>query len=66
MVKVRSTCNKEIGSRLFWGSYVHKGEESVAAWGADAVGEFGRECCWRVRERVLSVGERVVGRAFCR
>ena len=22
--------------------------------------------CWRVRERVLSVGERVVGRAFCR
>ena len=24
---VRSTCNKEIGSRLFWGSYVHKREE---------------------------------------
>ena len=27
VVKVRSTCNKEIGSRLFWGSYVHKREE---------------------------------------
>ena len=26
-VKVRSTCNKEIGSRLFWSSYVHKREE---------------------------------------
>ena len=26
VVKVRSTCNKEIGSRLFWSSYVHKGE----------------------------------------
>ena len=27
VVKVRSTCNKEIGSRLFWGSYVHTREE---------------------------------------
>ena len=27
VVKVRSACNKEIGSRLFWGSYVHKREE---------------------------------------
>ena len=66
-VKVRSTCNKEIGSRLFWGSYLHKREEIASCGqGTDAVGEFGRECCWRVRERVLSVGERVVGRAFCR
>ena len=46
VVKVRSACNKEIGSRLFWGSYVHKREEIVnCGWGADAVGEFGRECC---------------------
>ena len=27
VVKVRSTCNKEIGSLLFWGSYVHTREE---------------------------------------
>ena len=46
VVKVRSTCNKEIGSRLFWSSYVHKREEIASCgWGADAVGELGRECC---------------------
>ena len=52
VVKVRSTCNKEIGSRLFWGSYVHKRKEIVArvqmllaSSGESAVGEFGRECC---------------------
>ena len=46
VVKVRSTCNKEIGSRLFWSSYVHKREEIAnCGQGADAVGEFGRECC---------------------
>ena len=27
VVKVRSTRNKKIGSRLFWRSYVHKREE---------------------------------------
>ena len=36
-----------------------------AASEADADGD-GFGCCWRVRERVLSVGERVVDRAFCR
>ena len=36
----------------------------LASSGGSAVGEFGRECCWRVRERVLSVGERFVGGAF--
>ena len=55
VVKVRSTCNKEIGSRLLWGSYVHKRERRLqivagvqmllASSGESAVGEFGRECC---------------------
>ena len=29
VVKVRSTCNKEIGSRLFWSGYLHKRETAL-------------------------------------